>query len=183
MTFLPSPLLALLGVLLLVAGRKLYWLLSAVAGAVAGLYISATFFHTEAWWQQLVVALVAGILGAILAVSLQKVAAVVVGFLAGGYGLLILVQALGIQVGDAGLVFIIGGGIVGAILMAVLFEWALIGVTAWAGATLVTQALNLRSGLSGVVFLALLCLGVIIQVATDQMEKRNKAKAESEEKA
>ena len=59
-----APVLALLGVMLLVAGRKLYWLLSAEVGLVAGLYISAVYFHTTASWQQAVVAVVAGLVGA-----------------------------------------------------------------------------------------------------------------------
>jgi hypothetical protein len=157
---------------------------------VAGLYISATYFPAQEPWQRLVVALVAGILGAILAVSLQKVAVAVAGFLVGGYGLLTLLQAFGLQLGGAGqitdgnnlvwIIFVVGG-VVGAILVVVLFEWALIGLSAWAGATLITQALDLRSGLSALVFLALLILGVIIQVATDQMEKRSRAKKEKSE--
>jgi len=192
-----APVLALLGVMLLVAGRKLYWLLSAVVGLVAGLYISAVYFHTTASWQQAVVAVVAGLVGALLAVSLQKVAAVVVGFFAGGYGLVVLAQSIGIQVGTVslgqvnssplGTVIFIVGGIIGTALMAALFDWALIGITSWFGATLITRMLDLRSGLSAIVFLALLCVGIIIQLAANRMEKRQKAeaedKAEPEEKA
>ena len=132
-----------------------------------------------------------------MAVSLQKVAAVVVGFFAGGYGLVVLAQSIGIQVGTVslgqvnssplGTVIFIVGGIIGTALMAALFDWALIGITSWFGATLITRMLDLRSGLSAIVFLALLCVGIIIQLAADRMEKRQKAeaedKAEPEEKA
>jgi hypothetical protein len=58
--------------------------------------------------------------------------------------------------------FIIGG-IVGLFLVASLFNWALYILSAWAGATLITQAISLQAQLGLILFFVLFVLGMIIQ--------------------
>jgi len=79
----------ILGVALLVAGRKLFWLFVGAAGFVTGLQLATQF------WQgpellAIVIGLVVGVIFALLAIFLQSVAIGIAGFLAGGYILTVL---------------------------------------------------------------------------------------------
>jgi uncharacterized membrane protein YkvI len=68
------------------------------------------------------------------------------------------------------LVYLIGG-IIGVLLVIFLFDWAIITLSSLAGASLITQALPLPSGLGGIIFLGLVIIGVVIQGSTLQRER------------
>ena len=152
----------ILGAALLIAGRKLFWLFVGAAGFVAGLQLATQF------WQgpellAIIVGLVVGAIFALIAIFLQGVAIGVAGFLAGGYVLTTLAAMLGIDQAASSWVIYLIGGIIGVLLVIFLFDWALITLSSLAGASLITQALVLPSGLGGVIFFALVVVGVIIQ--------------------
>ena len=160
----------LLGGALLIAGRKLFWLFVGAAGFVAGLQLATQF------WQgpeilALVIGLVVGVVFALLAIFLQGVAIGVAGFLAGGYIFTVLAGMLGLNQGAFSWIMYLIGGIIGLLLVLFLFDWAIITLSSLAGASLITQALLLPSGLGGVVFLALVIVGVIIQGSQIQRER------------
>src|SRR5258706_1200591 len=73
----------LAGGLLLVLGRRLFWFYVAVLGFAAGLTLASRVFHVQPEWMQLVIGIMFGIVGAILAFFFQEIAIVVAGFLAG----------------------------------------------------------------------------------------------------
>src|SRR5437667_7889135 len=75
---------ALIGVVILFFGRKLFWLCVAAVGFAAGVELAPHLAHEPSPLMALTVALVLGFLGALLALFLQKIAIAVVGFLAGG---------------------------------------------------------------------------------------------------
>jgi hypothetical protein len=159
-----------LGGALLVAGRKLFWLFVGAAGFVAGLQLATQF------WQgpellALVVGLVIGVIFALLAIFLQGVAIGVAGFLAGGYVLTVLAGMIGLNQGAFSWIVYVIGGIIGVLLVIFLFDWALITLSSLAGASLITQALLIPSGIAGVVFLALVIVGVVIQGSMLQRER------------
>jgi hypothetical protein len=109
----------------------------------------------------LVAVLVAGLLGAMLAWVAQKVMVVVAGFLAGGY--LTHVVVLGWRPDlMPGIAFVVGG-VVGAILLVVLFDWALIVISSLTGAAVVAEALPLTEPWPVLVFLGLLLVGLLVQ--------------------
>ncbi|MEY2498258.1 MAG: hypothetical protein QOD12_1814, partial [Verrucomicrobiota bacterium] len=72
------------GAAILLFGRKLFWLFVAALGFAMGLEIAAYFMRDPPIWMTLVVALVLGVVGALLAILLQKLAIAVAGFIAGG---------------------------------------------------------------------------------------------------
>ena len=74
----------LLGVVILFFGRKLFWLCVAAVGFAVGVEIAPLLVHEPSSLLALVIALVVGVLGALLALFLQKVAIAMLGFLAGG---------------------------------------------------------------------------------------------------
>ena len=74
----------IVGAAILLFGRKLFWLFVAALGFAVGLEIAAYFMHEPPVWMTLVIALGLGVLGALLAILLQKLAIAVAGFIAGG---------------------------------------------------------------------------------------------------
>jgi hypothetical protein len=153
----------IVGILALLFGRKLFWLLVAIAGFVLGLSLTSQFLSGQPDWVVLLIALAGGLVGAILALVLQQVAVGIVGFVLGGYGLVSLVTTLGFQMDQWNWVVFIVGGIVGALLAWYLFDPALIGLSSLAGASLITGGLGLTSPLDLVVFLVLFLVGVAFQ--------------------
>src|ERR1700745_406302 len=75
---------ALIGVVILFFGRKLFWLCVAAVGFLAGIELAPHLVNEPSSLLQLAVAIVLGLLGALLAFLLQKIAIAIVGFLAGG---------------------------------------------------------------------------------------------------
>jgi hypothetical protein len=161
----------LLGIGLLVAGRKLFWLFVAAAGFVLGAQVTIRTFNGPEWLG-LIIGIVVGLLFAALAVFLRAVAIGIAGFLAGGSILLGLANMIGFDPGGFSWLVYIAGGIIGVILVAFLFDWALITLSSLGGATLIVQALNLQ-GFGGLAYLILVILGVVIQGGALRREKRS----------
>jgi hypothetical protein len=167
-----------LGILLLTTGKKLYWLFVAIVGFVIGLAF-ATQLNLTPVWLNYVVAFGAGVIGAILGTFLQRLAIALVGFIVGGYGAYYLANTLlGIKAEPTNWMAFIIGGIVGLLLVASVFSWALYILSSWAGATLVTRTVNqgvkLDPTLGMVMFFLLFVLGMVIQAGLfrDQPKKR-----------
>ena len=174
----------LVGVILLIAWRKLYWFFSAVAGMIAGIYLGAVVLDASSQGWQIAFAVIGAILGAMLAVGLQKLALGLVGFVAGGYGAIFLWQLLGLPDGGIEWLPFILGGIIAAVLVALIFEYGLIALTSWAGATLISRELDLSGWLGAAVFFGLIVAGVVIQAVSlvaERKRERLKVQPESSE--
>src|SRR5919197_4358116 len=117
---------ALIGVVILLFGRKLFWLCVAAVGFAAGVEIAPHLVHEPSPLLALAIALVLGLVGALLALFLQKIAIAVLGFLAGGKLAGAIATAFFVEYGQHSTVIFLVGGIIGAILLLVLFDWALI---------------------------------------------------------
>lgn len=159
----------LVGVVLLLFGRKLFWLFVAVAGFVVGFEAARYVFPHQTELFILVVALALGLAGALLAVFLQKIAIAVGGFVGGGY----LAAVLGAPVlGSAGLrypgvwVCFVIGGILGAILLYIFFNWALIILSSTQGAHLILRGLAAPPHYFSIAFFVLAIVGIVIQAST-----------------
>jgi len=154
----------LVGLVLLIWGRKLFWLAVGVIGFVTGLALAFQWTQAEPGWVVVLIALLAGVIGAVLASLAQKIAVGVAGFLTGGYAAAWLAQLAGIRPDPWVWILLIIGGIIGAGIALSLLEPALIGLTALAGAALVAQAIRAGPVISALVFVVLLVVGVVIQV-------------------
>jgi len=157
---------ALIGVVILFFGRKLFWLCVAAVGFAAGVEIAPHLVHEPSPLLALTVALILGIIGALLALFLQKIAIAVLGFLAGGKLAGAIAAAFLIHYGEHSTIVFLVGGIVGAILLLVLFDWALIVVSSLIGAHLIQIAVVLPATGSTIVFLGLAVVGIIVQAAS-----------------
>lgn len=153
------------GLALLSLGRKLFWVFVAALGFVAAMRLSSELLDIGSEWVVVLIGVLAGGLGAVLAITLQRVAIGVAGFLAGGYLLLSALQLVGVEAGSAAWQPFLIGGIVGAVVAFPVFEWALILVSSLVGALVVAQSFELE-GLTGLAaFVVALILGVALQSA------------------
>src|SRR5512142_396848 len=153
----------ILGAILLVAGRRLFWLLVGAIGFVIGVMLATRFFHGSELTMVLA-GLVLGLIFALLAVFLESVAIGIAGFLGGGYVLLSIAGMLGLDQNNlmTWVIFAVGG-ILGVILVAFLFTWALITISSLAGASMVVASFGMTAATAGLVFLGLVIAGVLIQ--------------------
>jgi hypothetical protein len=116
-------------------------------------------------WLAIAVAIVLGLLGAVLAFVLQKIAIGVAGFLVGGHVATSLLAAfVNSPAQFHGIAFFIGG-VLGALLMLLLFNWALIVFSAIAGAELIVTNLHLPATGTTILFIGLTILGIMVQAA------------------
>ena len=157
---------ALIGIVILFFGRKLFWLCVAAVGFAAGVEIAPHLVQQPSTLLALTVALILGLLGALLALFLQKIAIAVLGFLAGGKLAGAIAAAFFVQYAQHSTVIFVIGGIIGAILLLILFDWALIVVSSLIGAHLVQSAIVLPASGSTILFIGLVVLGILIQAAS-----------------
>lgn len=153
----------IVGTAILLFGRKLFWLFVAALGFAVGVEIATYFMHDPPVWMTLVIALGLGILGALLAILLQKFAIAVAGFIAGGRAASALLAAFFVDYSDyRGVTFVIGG-ILGALLLLALFDWVLILLSSVEGAHLVGNGIVLPQSGAVILFVALVVIGVVVQ--------------------
>ena len=167
-----TPLLALLaGIVLLVAGRRLFWLFVGLVG----------FITVYRWFEpysaaqpngRWLLAILAGIVGIVLAIFLQRVAISVAGFFAGGW---FAVQLFGLHMAHARggdlLIFVIAG-VIAAILAVALFDLALVILSSLAGADLIVGALHPRPGVAKLLLLGLAVVGIAVQMGFTARRRR-----------
>lgn len=151
------------GVLLLFLGRKLFWLFVAVVGFLVGLTYIPEILPAQPETVILTISLIAGLLGALLAVLLQKFAIGLAGLVAGGYIAYYLLQTLPLGVGEYQWLAIAAGAFLGAVLAGSMYDWALILLTSASGAVVITQNIPVEMPFSAIILLGLLIVGIIAQ--------------------
>jgi len=157
---------ALIGIVILFFGRKLFWLCVAAVGFVAGVELAPHLVTEPSPLLQLTVAIVLGIIGTLLALFLQKIAIAVFGFLAGGKLAGAIAAAFFVHYAHYSAVIFAVGGLIGAILLLTLFNWALIVISSLIGAHLIQSAIVLPPTGSTIVFLGLAVIGMVVQAAS-----------------
>jgi len=151
------------GVGLLVFGRKLFWLFVGLIGFASGIQAATRFFPGQPEWMILAIALTAGVLGALLALFLQWLAIGLAGFLAGAYIVVRFFHVSGLGTSGMNWLFFLIGGIIGLILMVILFDWALIILSSLAGAGLITESVHVDHSSAMLLFIVLVIVGILIQ--------------------
>jgi hypothetical protein len=161
---LPIPIISvLIGVAVLLFGRRLFWLLVAAVGFAAGVELAPWLVHEPSPILVVTAALVLGFVGALLAFFLQKIAVALVGFVAGGRLAVAIIAAFVVQhEGSFALTFLIGG-VIGALLFLLLFDWALIVLSSMVGAYMIASAITLPQVGATIVFLVLTVIGIVVQ--------------------
>jgi hypothetical protein len=150
-----------LGLFLLVLGRKLFWLFVSIVGFLFGMGFAGLVFPDQPQWIQVLFALGAGFLGALLAVFAQRVAFAFAGFYGGFYFALILSESFGS--GANNIVICTFVGVIGAVVATLIMDWVIIVFSCLVGAGAVVGASGLGQGMSVIVFLLLVLTGAFVQ--------------------
>ncbi len=153
----------LVGALLLTLGRKIFWFFVAAIGFSIGLQLATQYLNIQPSWLNLLIALGAGLIGAVLAYFFQKALIGIAGFLAGALITWQLLTLLAVPVQNWAWLFLLVGGIIGMALMIVFFDWALIILSSLAGAILIVEGFALVGLLALTVGVILFVVGVIFQ--------------------
>jgi len=158
----------LIGLVILLFGRKLFWLCVAAIGFAAGVELAPHLVQDPSALLSLTIALLLGIIGALLALFLQKIAIAVLGFLAGGKLAGAIAAAFFVHYAQHSTIIFVVGGVIGAILLLVLFDWALIVVSSLIGAHLIVYQSTIALPQSGsiILFIGLAVVGILVQAAS-----------------
>lgn len=172
---------AIFGLAALLAGRQLFWAFIAAAGFVLGFNVAGRWLPVQPQWVLMLIGIVLGILGAILAVFAQRVAVAVAGFVAGGFLLLYFADVLRIASSEGPeIVLFIVGGLIGALLLSVLLDPALIILSAAFGAAVLSRAaadfLEMGPGPSVLFYLILFAVGIGVQWAAYSRKSESEAR-------
>jgi len=154
---------AAIGLVVLLFGRKLFWLCVAAIGFAAGITLAPHIVNEPTPLLQLSFAVLLGFIGALLALFLQKLAVGLAGFIAGGRFAVGLVATFVVQYAPHYWLIFIIGGLIGTVLLLMLFDWALIFVSSLIGAHLITRAISLPATGEVLLFSALVLFGVLVQ--------------------
>ena len=155
----------LMGTILLLAGRKLYWLFVAVVGFIAGFLFTDILAPQSSTWLLILIGLIIGSLCALLAVFLNQLAVALVGFLGGGLLAIQLLAYFEIDSGNFNWISFIIGGIIGTILAVLIFDWVLIVFSSLFGAILIGSAWENPSTLINLLVLVLFLVGIGVQAS------------------
>lgn len=154
----------LVGLLILFWGRRLFWLLVGGVGFLLGAQLAGELLGDQEQWVILLAALAAGVLGAVIAVFLERAAFGLIGLLAGAGIALEIVQQAGWQ--ESALWAAVIGGAVGLVAALWLTDWAIVVLSALVGAAALVSAFaafGLDDDLRPLAFIALAIVGVWFQ--------------------
>jgi hypothetical protein len=164
------PIIAILvGLLLLLLGRRLYWLFVAGIGFLTGLELAPRLLPGRPEWVVLVTALGLALVGTVLAILAQKFIIALVGFLAGGGTGVLLLHTLGVESDALTWLVYLASGVVGLLLVLMLFEWGLVLVSSLAGANLIVggavELSRLSQPIALVAMIVVAVIGIIVQAS------------------
>ena len=152
----------IVGLAVLLLGRRLFWLFVGAAGFAVGLHVARTLLAEQPEWVVLVLALVLGVLGAILAIAFQWLAVGLAGFAAGVQGTFIAAEALGLEAQWLWLAAL-AAGIVVAALVLWLWDPVLIVLSALLGAVLLAPLIAVPPVARPWLFVSLVVVGIVVQ--------------------
>lgn len=150
------------GFFLLFWGRRLFWFFVVVLGFLSGSALAASVWGQSGPWF-LAIAAAGGLIGALAALFLQRFAIRAAGFMAGGYLAYYFSTGMGAGTQGASWLIYLIGGIIGLFAASLLFDWALIVLSALTGAALMAQGINPPGEWQPAVLGMLFLLGIAVQ--------------------
>lgn len=169
----PSSLAQLaLGAVLLLFGRRLFWLLIAAVGFAIGVLVADTYltFGSEVWrW---IAGLLVGVLAALAAIFLKRIAVSLGGMLIGGYSVYWYLGLGGQPLQGWHWLAVAVAALIGLFVGRIVFDFGLITLSAMAGATLVLDSVGAGPEVSRWLFLLLVVLGAVVQASSSRDKKR-----------
>jgi hypothetical protein len=154
----------LAGALILFLGRRLFWVFVGVVGFYCGLKFGMEVFQGVSQLVVFAISVVIGLVGAGLAILLQRFAVAVAGGFAGGILALHLAPVAGLH-SESGLwVAFITGALLVAVMLTVVFDPMLILLSAVTGALMIAEAVTNDDMVATLIFGVCLVAGLAVQV-------------------
>jgi len=151
----------LLGCTVLLAGRNIFWLFIAVIGFLLGSELAQVWLAGQPLWIILVAGVVAGLVGAVLAIVFERVAFALAGFYAAVFLVITYADKLGLDNMPAVMPYV--AGIIGALLALLLTDWSIIILSALAGAAAILSVFALQPLVEVAGFMLLALAGILVQ--------------------
>lgn len=160
---LSSIMMLLVGAAALLFGRRLFWLFTAISGFAISFSLVNELFVSRPEWVVLIMALFVGLIGALLALYVPYAIAAVAAFFAGGYAFVSMVRLVEINSPTVEWIVAIIGGIIGAMLVLALFDWAIVILAASTGASILVPLFGITGGVGLLLYLILWGIGIGFQ--------------------
>jgi len=152
-----------LGILMLVWGRRFFWVFVGAMGFVAGFTYGKDIFGLEYVQTLLIAASILCVIGIVIALFMQSIAIGIVGFLAGSYITYSLLPVFGEFSLEVTWLIVLIGGIVGVVLSILIIDWMLILLSSLAGAAIIVHHIFPNSWVKPVICIVLSVAGIVIQ--------------------
>jgi hypothetical protein len=155
-----------LGAVLVLVGRRLFWLLVATLGFLVAFTLAQRLAPDSPEPLHWVLAVGAGLIGALLAIFAQQLAVGAAGMLFGGYATLWILERNGVDLGNWEWVVLLAGGVLAAALALAVLETALVVLSSILGAGLLVGAARLEGLPAAISFAVLVIVGVSVQMGS-----------------
>jgi len=157
-----------MGVALLLAGRRVFWFLVGCAGFLIGLRLAQYFVPPENQHLTFIIGVAAGVLCVLLTLFAKKLAIGVAGFVIGAFIAMQFSQLFGVEQSPRLWLLLIVGGAIGAVFFSVIFNLSLILFSSCVGALLILQSVRLQPAAFSFLFILLSTAGIIFQTKLHQ---------------
>jgi hypothetical protein len=151
------------GLLLLLMGRRLFWVFVGAIGFFVGAQLAPAVFPAANDFTLLAVAVAGGLLGALLSLVLQRLAVILAGGLALGLMAVRIAPLVGLHQDAGMMVVFIAAALLGAVIVNVIFNPALIVISSVTGAVMISEALPLDPSIAPLLIVPLTVVGVWLQ--------------------
>lgn len=153
----------MIGFAVLVIGRHLFWVFVSGLGFVLGLIYGGQYLNTQPYWVILLLSSTIALLGALLAYTLQRLAAGLVGYATGWYLSVITIRYLSLELGDFERAVPILVGITSGLLIMRYFDWGAIILSSLAGAAIIVSGMSHNNRDEAIMLGSLAIIGMVIQ--------------------
>lgn len=153
----------LIGIGLLMLGHRLFWLFVGSVGFIAGFTYAQEFLAIQSSMATALIAIGAGVIGALVSIFMQGFAIGIAGFLAGTYILYVILSFFGLQANGVLWLVYIAGGAAGTVCMFMIFDWALIVLSSLTGAAVIVDTMQINVPVEVIIFVVLVIAGIVFQ--------------------
>jgi len=161
----------IIGLAILVMGRQIFWVFIAGLGFALGLLISTQFYNAQYEWQILLISTLVAIVGAILAYTVQRLAAGIAGLATGWYLTIVIINYLNPHLGQFESLIPYIVGIICGILLFFFFDWGVIIASSFAGSAIIVSGITLAGNVEMALLVMFAVIGIAIQAIWFMQEK------------
>lgn len=153
----------LIGFVVLIMGRQIFWVFIAGLGFALGLIYGEQYYVGQPDWMLFLISSIIAILGAVLAYTLQRLAGAIAGFASGWYLTNLLMGYFGAGLGQFDEIVPFVVGIICALLIMAFFDWSVIIISSLAGSAIIVSGMRLPNNTELALLITFALVGIVIQ--------------------